>query len=71
MFLLPNSHKRALVDAPEGLPQSKKMKKLITTKTSKTNKKTKTTTVGTSKTVTIAHDVSNKRVSKKKLIMDL
>ena len=47
------------------------MKKLITTKTSKTNKKTKTTTEGTSKTVTIAHDVSNKRVSKKKLIMDL
>jgi hypothetical protein len=60
-----------LIDAPEGLPQSKKMKKLITTKTSKTNKKIKTTTEGTSKTVTIAHDVSNKRVSKKKLIMDL
>jgi hypothetical protein len=47
------------------------MKKLITTKTRKTNKKMKATTVKTSKTVTIAEDVSNKRVSKKKLIMDM
>jgi hypothetical protein len=59
------------VDAPEDLPQSKKMKKLITAKTRKTNKKTKTNIVETSKTVTIAEDVSNKRLSKKKLIMDL
>ena len=71
LFLPPNSCKRVFVDAPKGLSWSKKMKKLITTKTRKTNKKMKTTTVETSKTMAIAEDVSNKRVSKKKLIMDL
>lgn len=74
MFVLHNSRKRASVEgpaAPEGLPQSKKLKKVTTTKTRKTNKKAKTAEVETSKTVTIEADVPTKRVSKKKLIMDL
>lgn len=72
------SRKRALelggdsVSPTSELPQRKKVKKALATKKAKTSKKMATTTEGTSKTVTIPpEEASNKRVSKKRLMMDL
>ena len=53
------------------------MKKVLTTEATKTSKRSKTTKkmkVGNeerSKIVTVSEEVTNKRVSKKRLIMDL
>lgn len=55
----------------------KKMKKVLTTEVTKTSKRSKTTkkmkagNEERSKIVTVSEEVTNKRVSKKRLIMDL
>ena len=57
--------------------QHKKMKKVLTTEATKTSKRSKTTkkmkagNEERSKIVTVSEEVTNKRVSKKRLIMDL
>ena len=77
MVCMSISRKRSLEFAAEtsslttDLQQKKKMKKVLATKARKTTKKLKDGKEEISKTVTVSEEVTNKRVSKKKLIMDL
>jgi len=81
-----NSHKRALEYAAKTSPptadmrqkkKGKRMKKDLSKKTtkaskvSKTTKKKKSESMETSKTVAVSEEMTNKRINKKKLIIDM
>ena len=63
--------------SPTAQQHKKKMKKVLTTEATKTSKRSKTTkkmkagNEERNKIVTVSEEVTNKRVSKKRLIMDL
>jgi len=86
LFYVSNSRKRALEYAAETSPptadmrQKKKGKRMKydlskktnkSSKVSKTTKKKKSESMETSKTVAVLEEMTNKRINKKKLIIDM